>query len=238
MKKKVISQTSTEVLSDIPVKFDVDKVLRRLKIGNRVLREKKEPIKNLINMATGLITPRATYKVAYIENKKDAAVEIEKVEFESKVLRKNLDKIERVFPYVITIGKKLEDKVATTEDLLEQYYLEEIADIALDYIREYLEKYLQEKYRLEQLSRMSPGSLKDWPITEQQKFFSLFGDTQKLTGVTLTDSFLMIPRKSVSGIFFPTDVKFYSCQLCPKEGCIRRKAPYDSKLARSYGIYA
>ena len=68
------------------------------------------------------------------------------------------------------------------------------------------------------------------------KHFKVNTNTQarKIIGVNLTDSFLMIPRKSISGIYFPTEIKFYSCQLCPRERCIGRKAPYDSKLAKNY----
>ena len=121
-------------------------------------------------------------------------------------------------------------------DLLEQYYLEGIADLALHYTIMHLEKHLKRKYKLGQISSMNPGSLKDWPITQQKELFSIFTNTQKIIGVRLTDSFLMIPRKSVSGIYFPTEINFYSCQLCPREVCIGRRAPYDPKLAKSYRI--
>ena len=50
----------------------------------------------------------------------------------------------------------------------------------------------------------------------------------------LTDTFLMVPIKSVSGIFFPTEVSFESCQLCPRENCIGRRAPYDPALVKKY----
>jgi len=44
----------------------------------------------------------------------------------------------------------------------------------------------------------------------------------------------MIPKKSISGIYFPTEVLFYSCQLCPRKGCKERKAPCDRNLEESY----
>lgn len=223
-----------EVLSKIPVKFDLEKTLKDLKVSARVQTNQIELVKKLIEMVTTLISPKAVYKVVYVENKTDTTVDIDGVQFKSKVLRKNLDKVERVFIYIVTIGEKLEDKAASTRDLLQQYYLEEIANLALDYILEHLEKYLETKYRIEQLSTMEPGSLEDWPITQQKELFSIFGDTQKIVGVSLTDSFLMIPRKSVSGIFFPTEIKFYTCQLCPRKECAQRKAPYDPEIAQSY----
>lgn len=44
----------------------------------------------------------------------------------------------------------------------------------------------------------------------------------------------MVPVKSVSGIFFPTEIKFESCQLCPREVCISRRAPYTPLLVNKY----
>jgi hypothetical protein len=45
---------------------------------------------------------------------------------------------------------------------------------------------------------------------------------------------LMIPVKSVSGIFFPTEIKFESCQLCPVARCTGRRAHYDPDLEKKY----
>jgi len=54
--------------------------------------------------------------------------------------------------------------------------------------------------------------------------------------VILTESFLMMPRKSSSGIFFPTETPFFACQLCPREGCPARKAAYDPRKVQAYGL--
>ena len=77
---------------------------------------------------------------------------------------------------------------------------------------------------------MSPGSLADWPINEQKPLFELLGDVEKLVGVNLTDSFLMSPIKTVSGFRFSKESDYVSCQLCPREKCPGRKAPYEPNL--------
>ncbi len=225
-----------EVLSNIPIEFDLEKILKLFKIEGGTQTKQKKLIEECIDLSINLIDPKAVYEIAFVEKKTETTVDIGKVQFKSRVLRKNLGKIERVFPHIVTIGEKLENRAASMKDLLEQYYLEGIANLALGYTLRYLKRYLRRKYKLGQISRMSPGSLKDWPITQQKKLFSVFNNTQKIIGVNLTDSFLMIPRKSVSGIYFPTEIKFYNCQLCPRKVCPGRKAPYDSKLAKSYGI--
>ncbi len=189
-----------------------------------------------MEVAEPLIDAKAVYQVSYIGQRGGNTVEVNGVKFSSRVLRVNLEKIERVFPYIITIGNALEDRATSSSDLLRQFYLETIGDMALRSSRRYVEEYLKRHFGLGQLSRMSPGSLQDWPVTEQKPLFSLLGNVKELIGVTLTESMLMIPRKSVSGIFFPTEVKFFSCQLCPREGCPGRKAPYDESLREKYGL--
>ena len=102
---KQLSQSNAEVLRDIPVKFDFEKTLKHLKINSKTQVKQKELIRKLLDVAATLVSPKAIYKVAYVESKKDTGVDIGGVWFKSRVLRKNLDKVERVFPYIATIGK-------------------------------------------------------------------------------------------------------------------------------------
>ena len=85
---------------------------------------------------------------------------------------------------------------------------------------------------------MGPGSgdAMVWPIQEQVPLFALLGDVKGAAGVRLTDSCLMLPRKSVSGIVFPTGVDFRTCQLCRREGCRSRAAAFDAGMWRRNGM--
>lgn len=216
------------------VEFNPERVVHSLRLGKK---ERASVIaRELIGQASLLIHPKALFKVSFIREKEKDTVRIDSTLFQSRVLRKNLDKVERVFPYVITIGKALEDEASSQGDLLQQFYLESLGDMALSMSERRLRKHLKSHYGLEKLSSMSPGSLKDWPIEEQKPLFSLLGDVKRLVGVRLTERMLMIPRKSISGIFFPKEVTFLSCQLCQRESCPSRIAPYDDKLRKMYGL--
>ena len=133
-------------------------------------------------------------------------------------------------------GPKVEAKIRATKEMLSQFYLDMIANIALSAARNYLQNQLRSRYALEGLSSMAPGSLRDWPIEEQGPLFTIMGDVEASIGVRLTESYLMIPNKSLSGIIFPTDIPFYSCQLCPRENCVGRKARYNEKRAKEFGL--
>lgn len=222
-----------EVLEPIPVQLSLEEALTHLRIGpdSAYAAEAKEAV----GLALSLAHPRAVYELAYVEERDGDRVNLGGVWFTSHVLRRNLEEVHRAFPRIVTIGGELEKEVAASSgDLMRQFQLDALANRILGAANRYLHDYLVRRYGLGELSGMNPGSLPDWPLPEQRPLFSLFGDVQKLIGVRLTEDFLMIPRKSTSGIYFPTEVPFVSCQLCPMERCSGRKAPYDPKLVEEY----
>ncbi len=227
-----------EVLNSIPIELGLEAVIKRMRLRKRsdnILGH----IREMLDIARPIAKPKAVFDVAYIENKNGDSMEIGGVKFNSRVLRVNLDKVERVFPYVVTCGRELDEIDIPSTDFTKGYFLDQIKETAVVLARQYVEGYLKKRYALGQLSRMAPGAGAgdDWPITQQKELFSLFGGREKveeLIGVRLTDSFLMVPIKSVSGIFFPTEIRFESCQICPREQCIGRRTAYDPEVVKKY----
>ena len=213
------------IVDPIPLTLDPVAVASRLRFDPA--RAGFDDLNELIALASRLIRPKALYEVAYLGAKGERTVELNGIFFSSPVLRRNLESANKVYPYIITVGPELENEAAGQGDLLKQYYLEEIANIALEQAAVWLAARLEALYGVGKLSNMSPGSLEDWPISEQSKLFSIFGDTERLLGVRLTESMLMVPRKSISGILFPSEEGFVACQLCDRERCPGRKALYD-----------
>lgn len=222
-----------EILDPIPLDLNAKAM------GEQLMVERTgswEAFQSALDTARGIIAPKAAYAVHYVEARADNGVVIDDVYLESRVLRKNLEDVGRVFVYVATIGPSLEERADKMSDLLEKYYLDIIGNMALIQTRDYLEGLLRSRFGLGGLSFMSPGSLKDWPIEAQRPLFSFLKGAEHSIGVRLTENCLMMPRKSVSGIYFPTERTFYNCQLCPKNRCGGRQAAYDKDLARRYGI--
>jgi len=223
-----------EILEYIPVNLEFREIRRRLHIEQR--KDWWNQVQALVEDGQPLISAKAAYKVCYIEEKLEHGIMIEGIRLTSKVLRRNLDKAERVFLYVVTIVNSLEEKARACNDLLKKYYLDTIGTIALTTARKYLKDQLRSRYALDGMSYMSPGSLKAWGIEEQRPLFSILGDVETSISVRLSESLLMIPTKSLSGICFPTEIPFYSCQLCARKDCQSKKAAYDVTLANKYDI--
>lgn len=216
------------LLRDIPFEIDAEKTADKLKIAKD--SQDYAVLKDMLAEAKKTGSPKAVYRVSYPEQRTGDSVVIEGITLKSRVLSVNLKNVHRVFLYVVTCGQELDAWSKTYTDPLLAYFADHIKVLALGEAMTFFFDYIKETYRLSKFSRMAPGSLKDWPIEQQKPFFEIMGDVKGSAGVVLTDSFLMQPSKSVSGIFFPTETSFESCMLCPREKCMERRAPYNSNL--------
>ncbi len=220
-------------MDDIKFQVDLQQMSKRLRI---------EPgsgdFGSLAGMAEGAMVagkPKALYRIAYIQERTEDTVVIEGVTLKSRILRVNLENAHRVFLYLVTCGAELDDWAKQYDgDPLLAYFADHIKETALGGAANLLFDYLKREYRLGKYSKMAPGSLKDWPIEQQKPFFEIMGDVGRIIDFKLTKSFLMLPRKSVSGILFPKEIDFESCMLCPRENCTGRRAPYNKEMIAEY----
>jgi hypothetical protein len=222
------NKSSFFILDNIPFKIETGILLKRLGIGEN--DPYAEEAKQLIFKAQELARPKALLRIGYIESRGDDYLIVDGVRFTSRVLRVNLEKAHRVFCYLATCGCEIEDWARKLDDPLHRYWGDELCEMALEEAMRALNRELEEGFLPGRSASMSPGSLSDWPLEEQRPLFSLLGDTRESVGVRLTESLLMAPTKTVSGIRFPTEESFESCQLCPREVCQGRRAPYDKDL--------
>nr|MDD6336396.1 vitamin B12 dependent-methionine synthase activation domain-containing protein [bacterium] len=193
--------------------------------------EQAELIADLHSRMMEVARPKALLGVAPVEKVDDETVIIAGVTIRSRLVRVNLDTVNRVIPYVATCGTEVDAWAAGLDDFLEQYYADEIKKLLLGEAMRRLRTEVRRRFFPEgPLSAMNPGSLKEWPLTAQKDLFSMFESVTGSIGVRLTDSMLMLPSKSVSGMFFGAKEGYENCQLCPLLDCPNRRAPYDAQL--------
>ncbi len=224
------------ILSEIPVRLDAGRVLERINIRSK-RPDMLNSIRELIAVVLPVASPKVVYQVAYVDNRTEDSLEVDGVRFTSRVLRDSLDKVGRVFPFVATCGRELDEIDVPAGDLIRCYYLDQIKEMVLEIAVRYLEEHLISRYEPGPISEIEPGSVESWPITQQKELFSILGNVEEAIGVRLTDQFLMVPLKSISGIYFPAETRFESCRLCSRERCTGRKAPHDDDLAGKYTAY-
>lgn len=216
------------ILDSIDFKIDIDKLLEKLHMDRD--SDYIDDILRLAQMASEIGKPKAMYKEAIIQVKGNDYVVVDGIKFTSHIMRVNLESVDRIFPYVCTCGSELNEWAKSLDDMLEQYWVDKIMELALQRAVEAFESHLEANFKLGTTSNMNPGSLEDWPISQQSELFTLLDNPHEKIGVELTDSYLMLPMKSVSGIRFSSDIDFINCQLCPRERCENRRAGFDEHL--------
>jgi hypothetical protein len=224
----VVDEQNTFILDEITFKPNTAALEKRLRIkpGSPYVQE----LQQLVDAAISLAKPKVIYRAALINEKNEDKVIIDGITFSSRVLAVNLAKAHRVFAYVATCGTELGAWAHSIDDMVMSFWAEAIKEEALRAATATMNKHLTACYDLGKTATMNPGSLPNWPIQQQRPLFQLLGNPHSAIGVELTESYLMEPNKSVSGIRFPTEERFESCMLCPRQDCPHRRSAYNPEL--------
>jgi len=220
--------TPITILDSIPFHLDVEQFVAGRAMG--VAGAFLDDIRSLAREAEAVAKPKGLYKLAAVECGEDTVVQIDGVTFNSRILCVNLKEAHRVFPFLATCGVELDAWSETVADVMHRFWADKIKEAALGIAIQALGDDLAARYRPGKHAAMNPGSLADWPVSQQKPLFALFGGAAAAIGVRLNDSFTMSPIKSVSGLWFETEQGFQNCQLCPRGKCPNRRAPYDPHL--------
>jgi uncharacterized protein YqkB len=189
---------------------------------------------DLFSKFNTLVTPLLSYKIKKIDSINKGTVYLEEgIELKSPKLSKVMKHCEDAICFIATIGSGVEKEIARLteeERLFDAYILESMGSMAVESMVDAFCKDMETKYNAQDKGvtlRFSPGYC-DWPVAEQKKLFRIL-DAEKIN-VTLTDSCLMHPRKSISGVsgIHPFDgdnpVSPYNpCSDCKKKDCMARR---------------
>ncbi len=220
------------IVDDIPIRLETDEVGDSLKIGKDAPYAERK-IGELIDSIEPVMRPKAVYSESVVERMGSNTVAIDGHVFGSRVLAKNLADQERCYPYVVTAGRELDDVELPVDQSL--MLLDLVKNVVVEKAYQYTRALIAERHGVEQVSGMSPGHL-DWPLEQQRVLFDLLGPGVEGIGVTLTDAYLMVPVKSVSGVLFTSETGFLSCRVCAQPRCMVRKTGYDPVAAKAYGL--
>lgn len=155
-----------------------------------------------------------------------------------KIVTGVLKKSEKIALFSLTIGSVLETKskeLLRSGDFVAGYIFDAVASITVEACADELHEHIKEKMQLKNqkvTNRYSPGYC-NWKVNEQHILFSLL--PKDFCGIKLTESALMIPIKSISGIIgIGEKVKYseYSCNECNIKDCTYRIIAVKKKTAK------
>jgi hypothetical protein len=191
-------------------------------------------LKEALSFAGKLPDIKAVYRLADKPVFKDKNRTIKAGEYEFNVAKTVYTELlgsDQLAFFVCTAGKTICEKAALLlkgEDPVYGYIFDLLGSAIVEATCDKMQSHLKdviEKSGSKITNRYSPGYC-HWSVADQHKLFALLGETP--CGVSLTDSFLMNPVKSVSGVIgIGRDVKYreYQCTLCLSENCAYRKLP-------------
>ena len=146
-----------------------------------------------------------------------------------QIIERQLRGAEAYALFICTAGTEYEEylkRLKEDGDMVRVFIADALGSVIAEKTADCMEKTLQEnieKLGWHHTNRFSPGYC-GWHVSQQQLLFPLFnGET---CGVSLTESSLMMPIKSVSGIIgLGTEVRHldYTCGLCDFKDCFRRR---------------
>lgn len=178
-----------------------------------------------------IASPRGAYArfKATVPELKDE-IEIEGHRFHTgRIIRNMLKGAQEYAFFAATAGpgpENLSKKLINERQFLEGYIVDLIATGIVESVADQLQEQIKSAVQqdgLKSTNRYSPGYC-TWNLDEQQKLFGLLpGDC---CGITLSESSLMLPIKSVSGIIgIGKKVKFreHTCEICSMKECAYRR---------------
>jgi hypothetical protein len=163
-------------------------------------------------------------------DKETKSVVVNSINFQIRnIIFSQIKKSDSVALFICTAGAEIglrSKKSMQERDFLKGYIYDvvgsEIVEAAADIMQADLEKLILEDGK-KITNRYSPGYC-GWDVAEQHKLFLHF--PENYCGIQLTESALMNPVKSVSGIIgIGKEVKNnpYTCRMCAQKDCVYRR---------------
>jgi hypothetical protein len=134
-----------EVLTEIAAALDTAALLARVHVAPD--SEDAAAFTALVDQARAVARPKALYAEAFVAGRGDDTIRIDGITFTSRMLRRKLDAVERVFPYVATCGHEMDGVALPPGDVLVQFCWDAIKAEVLSAARAHLLAHLTAWFR-------------------------------------------------------------------------------------------
>lgn len=226
-----------EIIRDFKLQIEEKTILRLLGYKDSEPDEEVlESVKEEINRCIEYISPSIAIEKLNIINVEEDRVVLENgVVFEGEFISNKLRKCTHVIVGVTTLGKRMDEEVKSafnSGDYLKGMIVDNIGTTALEFVNKTFWNDMVNEIKNTNIgitSRLSPGDTA-LNISEQEKIFKCLDKAE--IGVTLTETFMMLPLKSTSYVYgFGEGIGIarigHVCSECSMKHCAYRM---DGKL--------
>jgi hypothetical protein len=193
-------------LMNDPIQIDKDKILNRIGYNGGSMPSSRidSLVDDYIENYHDFIAPSFFHTIRDIKSVDGNRVDIgDSIILESYKVARLLERCEKVAFFACTIGNYLEDLAAYLADnglILQATVLDAIGSGTVEKLAVWVEQSIRRDAGRDGFivsRRFSPGYC-DWDVSQQEMVFCALGND--VPGITLNESMLMVPQKSVSGI--------------------------------------
>lgn len=214
-----------KVIEHIPIELNVEELLEKYRIES----SKKNELVALIKKYQKLIEAKAVYSFAKVKSITNDEVQLYRGDvFRGIILADMLEPEQSVFLFVVTVGPKVDEQIAedAKNNAIQRVYSAKIGNAAVGKASSYLKHFAEKKLGTD-VTHFGPGrgGGKLFSIEQQKTLFQIL-DPSRNIGVNLMPNYLMVPIRSISGIYAVSRLPYNACQYCPREICEGRTTPY------------
>ena len=213
------------------ISIDPREVARYLSYrGNEPDEAVRELIGSCIEEVNEAAVPKTIHERFPLTFTEGTGFQVASMRFDSRSLQRNLAGCREVFLFAATLGIAVDTLIRRTAllDTAKGLVMQAAAAAAIESVCDEENDRLRREIEAEGLylrPRFSPG-YGDLSLECQRDFIRIL-KAQKNIGLTLTDSGLMVPIKSVTAIIgispIPTACHHEGCEICPKTDCAFRR---------------
>lgn len=229
-----------KIIKNIKLKIDEEEVLRYQGCHNNKLKKVNKTIMKItreeIERGYNLFEPKGIYSPVKIKQISFSGGRVDlknsfSLNFSNSII--NLLKgTNYLILGVVTIGSSLENKVSeffTQEEYPRAVALDAVGTVAVESLSRYIRNLVcqEAKEQFFKTTRYFSPGYGDWDISQQKDIFKII-PTNKI-GVSLTESCMILPRKSLSwiisigkGVIISSEERD-ACKICKAKNCRYRK---------------
>ena len=196
-------------------------------VDDKTLQEIQDSFRELERLAD----KKSIYRIFELSLKDENELKIGNVEIYSRNLRTNLKDCKQVVLFAATLGAEVDRLIRKMQvvDMAKAVVMQACAATLLeeycDELQQKIPEYMQEQGKYIS-PRFSPG-YGDFSIQHQKAVLAML-EASKRIGVTMTDSYMLTPTKSVTAVIGIGDVEMNcnlnSCEECDKTDCTYRRS--------------
>ena len=186
-----------KIFTEIPYELTMEILNEELKLRNK--KNLLKIVEVLLAKTQEIARPKAIYFSGDISEKNGASVSVNGESFESELLRGYVEKGDRVYPYIVTVGTELDEYAKTLTDTMDLIMIDGIMNMLVNIGKVFVAKEVQKETQWDNTQDYVPGNGEAWSTEEQTRLFEMFGDQPQKIGVTMGDHAFVLPGRSTIG---------------------------------------